>query len=112
MEKKLTNNGPLKESADKHSICTIQPTPARRPAHACAAWPRHVPCMRPWSASTDACLARYTALAVYQTAVAILLVIGQCFTWRAWNSMEFHGLDSSMRSMPCNAHPAGSEACL
>src|SRR5215831_8736627 len=24
MEKKLTNNGPLKESADKHSICTIK----------------------------------------------------------------------------------------
>src|SRR5262252_7665021 len=24
MEKKLTNNGPLKESADKHSICTIE----------------------------------------------------------------------------------------
>jgi len=24
MGKKLTNNGPLKESADKHSICTIE----------------------------------------------------------------------------------------
>jgi hypothetical protein len=31
-----------------------QPTPALRPAHVCAAWPRHAPCMRPRSASPEA----------------------------------------------------------
>src|SRR5262249_20626656 len=69
-----------------------QPTTAPRLAHACAAWPRHAPCMRPRSASTDACLARPTALAGYQTAVVILLVIGPCFTWRVWNTVLFNGL--------------------
>jgi hypothetical protein len=51
-----------------------RPTPALRPAHACAARPRHAPCTRPRSASTAACLGRHPALARGQTAGAVLLV--------------------------------------
>jgi hypothetical protein len=51
-----------------------QRTPAPHPARACAAWPRYAQGLRPWSASTEARLARPMALAGGQTAAAVLLV--------------------------------------
>src|SRR5712692_8587710 len=50
------------------------PPPAPRPAQACTACSRHAPCLRPRSASTEACLACPTACAGGQPVVAVLLV--------------------------------------
>src|SRR5712664_1969906 len=62
-----------------------QPTPAPHPARACAAWPRYAQGLRPWSASTEARLARPMALAGGQTAVAVLLQTPPTHVLHQWS---------------------------